>query len=108
MIKLIDSKGNDLDKLVKVVDVEKYDNLLTRASETGLWTVKVQLQDGVKPENVAQIAENGQNILYAVAVNNTASQAETVADAASRYVVSTYDLTVMVHMIMMVHMILVP
>ena len=94
MIKLIDSKGNDLDKLVKVVDVEKYDNLLTRASETGLWTVKVQLQDGVKPENVAQIAENGQNILYAVAVNNTASQAETVADAASRYVVSTYDLTV--------------
>ena len=94
MIKLIDSKGNDLDKLVKVVDVEKYDNLLTRASETGLWTVKVQLQDGVKPENVAQMAENGQNILYAVAVNNTASQAETVADAASRYVVSTYDLTV--------------
>ena len=94
MIKLIDSKGNDLDKLVKVVDVEKYDNLLTRASETGLWTVKVQLQDGVKKENVAQIAENGQNILYAVAVNNTASQAETVADAASRYVVSTYDLTV--------------
>ena len=94
MIKLIDSKGNDLDKLVKVVDVEKYDNLLTRASETGLWTVKVQLQDGVKPANVAQIAENGQNILYAVAVNNTASQAETVADAASRYVVSTYDLTV--------------
>lgn len=95
MIKLIDSKGNDLDKLVKVVDVEKYDNLLTsRASETGLWTVKVQLQDGVKKENVAQIAENGRNILYAVAVNNTASQAETVADAASRYVVSTYDLTV--------------
>ena len=94
MIKLIDSKGNDLDKLVKVVDVEKYDNLLTsRASETGLWTVKVQLQDGVKKENVAQRA-NGQNILYAVAVNNTASQAETVADAASRYVVSTYDLTV--------------
>ena len=94
MIKLIDSKGNDLDKLVKVVDVEKYDKLLTRASETGLWTVKVQLQDGVKPENVAQIAENGNHILYAVAVNNTASQAETVADAASRYVVSTYDLTV--------------
>ena len=95
MIKLIDSKGNDLDKLVKVVDVEKYDNLLTtRASETGLWTVKVQLQDGVKKENVAQRAENGQNILYAVAVNNTASQAETVADAASRYVFSTYDLTV--------------
>ena len=96
MIKLVDSKGNDLNKLVKVVDVEKYDKLLTttRASETGLWTVKVQLQDGVKEENVAQRAENGQNILYAVAVNNTASQAETVADAASRYVVSTYDLTV--------------
>lgn len=93
MIKLIDSKGNDLDKLVKVVDVEKYDNLLTRASETGLWTVKVQLQDGVKKENVEQKA-NGNHILYAVAVNNTASQAETVADAASRYVVSTYDLTV--------------
>ena len=94
MIKLVDSQGNDLEKWVKVVDVEKYNKLLTRASETGLWTVKVQLQDGVKPANVPQIAENGQNILYAVAVNNTASQAETVADAASRYVVSTYDLTV--------------
>ena len=95
MIKLIDSKGNDLDKLVKVVDVEKFDKLLTsRASETGLWTVKVQLQDGVKPENVEQKVQNGDHILYAVAVNNTASQAETVADAASRYVVSTYDLTV--------------
>ena len=94
MIKLIDSKGNDLNKLIKVVDVEKYDKLLSRASETGLWTVKVQLQDGVKPKNVAQKTENGEHILYAVAVNNTASQAETVADAASRYVVSTYDLTV--------------
>ena len=95
MIKLIDSKGNDLDKLVKVVDVEKFDKLLTsRASETGLWSVKVQLQDGVKPENVEQKVQNGDHILYAVAVNNTASQAETVADAASRYVVSTYDLTV--------------
>ena len=93
MIKLIDSKGNDLDKLVKVVDVEKYDKLLTRASETGLWTVKVQLQDGVKLDR-GGLRANGQNILYAVAVNNTASQAETVADAASRYVVSTYDLTV--------------
>ena len=94
MIKLIDSKGNDLDKLVKVVDVEKFDKLLTsRASETGLWSVKVQLQDGVKPENVEQKVEDA-HILYAVAVNNTASQAETVADAASRYVVSTYDLTV--------------
>ena len=94
MIKLIDSKGNDLDKLVKVVDVEKYDNLLTRASETGLWTVKVQLQDGVKIKNDGLKAQNGNHILYAVAVNNTASQAETVADAASRYVVSKYDLTV--------------
>ena len=93
MIKLIDSKGNDLDKLVKVVDVEKYDKLLTRASETGLWTVKVQLQDGVKLDR-GGLRANGQNILYAVAVNNTASQAETVADAANRYVVSTYDLTV--------------
>ena len=95
MIKLIDSKGNDLDKLVKVVDVEKYDNLLTttRASETGLWTVKVQLQDGVKIKDDGLKAD-GNHILYAVAVNNTASQAETIADAASRYVVSTYDLTV--------------
>ena len=94
MIKLIDSKGNDLDKLFKVVDVEKYDKLLTRASETGLWTVKVQLQDGVKLENGGLTDGHGNHILYAVAVNNTASQAETVADAASRYVVSTYDLTV--------------
>lgn len=93
MIKLIDSKGNDLDDLIKVVSVERYDELLTRASATGLWTVKLQLQDGVKADDVRQ-EKDGNPILYAIAINNTASQAETSENAADRYVVSTYDLSI--------------
>ena len=99
MIKLIDSKGNDLSNLVEVASVEKYDKLLTtRASETGLWSVKLQLKSGVKPneDGLLNGVRDNQNhqILYALGVNNTLSQSENVADAANRYVVSTYDLTV--------------
>ena len=98
MIKLIDSKGNDLSNLVEVASVEKYDKLLTRASETGLWSVKLQLKSGVKPNKdglLNGVRDNQDHqILYALGVNNTLSQSENVADAANRYVVSTYDLTV--------------
>ncbi len=96
MIKLIDSKGGDLSNLLEVASVEKFDEYLTktRASETGLWLVSLKTKDGVKSEDLAATQVDGKNKLYALAINNTAAQAETAADAASRYVVSGYDLTV--------------
>ena len=96
MIKLVDSKGNNLDDLLEITDVKAYDGIITstRSTGTGLWVVSLQLKDGVKAENVAQKASNGKNICYAVAVNNTTAQAETADDAANRYVVSEYGVTV--------------
>ena len=94
MIKFIDSKGNDLSKVVKVNSVEKYDGLLTRAgSNTGLWTVELGVADGQDATEMEQKTDAG-HILYAMAVNNTADQAEAAANAADRYVVSTYDITI--------------
>ena len=153
MIKLVDSKGNDLDDILEVKSVSAYDKLIelyrydyeyrylpndttevptteeTRASsKSGLWVVSLQVKDGVKAEDVAQgyafgtpsttqhsyttreETEDGKTIdikhtyevttqplkytAYAVAVNNTADQTETASDAADRYVVSEYGLTV--------------
>ena len=96
MIKFIDSKGNDLNDLIEVTGVEAYDKLLTTTratSATGLWVVSLQLKDGVKAADVEK-KDGNNHILYAVAINNTAAQKETVADAATRYVASDWDLTV--------------
>ncbi len=94
MIKLIDSKGNDLDGVIKVKSVAKYDQLLSRATATGLWTVELAIADGVDASKVEQKDPNNQykHTLYALGVNNTASATDSAA--ASRYVVSTYDITI--------------
>ena len=129
MIKLVDSKGNDLEGVLEVSSVEKYDDLIygygeftpndaTRAAgnKTGLWLVSFQPKKTVKDINKEVVAgttestksewnsdkKEWENVhgtttlrkLYAVAVNNTAAQAETNADAADRYVVSSYDVQV--------------
>ena len=95
MIKLIDSKGGDLSDLLEVTSVEKLDEYLTKAtSETGLWVVSLKTKDGVKSEDLAAAKVDNKNKLYAIAINNTAAQSEAAADAANRYVVSGYDLTV--------------
>src|SRR5574344_2095938 len=92
MINLIDSKGNDLTDFIDVVRVEKFNTLLTRGtSETGLWTVKLQLKHAVDDPTTTDIAKkdaNGNLILYAVAINNTLDK------DSSRYAVSTYDVTI--------------
>src|SRR5574344_347297 len=92
MIKLIDSEGNDLNKLLDVVGVEKFNTLITRgSSETGLWTVKLQLNKNAKAADAEKLAPNSttEHILYAVAINNTLDK------DSSRYAVSTYDLAMM-------------
>ena len=96
-IKFIDSKGNDLDDVIEVTNVERFDGLLyaTRGTgnKTGLWKISVKSGEGVDAEEINSTvttevpdAEDPASILYAIAMNNT-------KDAADRYVVSTYDVT---------------
>jgi len=94
-IKLINSKGANLDEFVEVVKVEQYDKLLTRgANASGLWKVTFGLKDTYTPENAekflndVQVTENkkSRNILFAVGVQNTSNE--------DRVVCSSYDVMV--------------
>ena len=89
MISLVNSKGENLDELVEVVEVKKFESLLTKAAtNNGLWVVKTQLKAyGDGKAFAAAKAKDGNDILYAAQVNNSISAAE------ARYVTSTYDLT---------------
>ena len=91
-IVLLNSKGESLEDYVTVGEPSKYTDLITsRAASvsTGLWKLPVHVAKGVSKDDFkkAVTAENGNTILYAVAVKNT----ETQKDAQDRYVVSTYD-----------------
>ena len=91
MISLVNSQGKNLDDMVTIKSVKKFSGLLTRAAEnSGLWEVEVELTKYDKDEFAAASKTNaGKSILYAVQVNNTPTAEET----ASRYVTSSYDLT---------------
>ena len=94
MISLVNSQGKNLDDMVTIKSVKKFSGLLTRAAEnSGLWEVEVELTQYDKDEFAAatKTKVNGaeKSILYAVQVNNTPTAEET----ASRYVTSSYDLT---------------
>ena len=89
MISLVNSKGQNLDELIEIVEVKKFDGLLTTrsAENNGLWVVKAQLKaygDG-KAFAAAKATDAG-NIVYAAQVNNS------ISASAARYVTSTYDL----------------
>ena len=91
-IVLLNSKGESLEDYVTVGEPSKYTDLITsRAASvsTGLWKLPVHVAKGVSKDDFkkAVTVENGNTILYAVAVKNT----ETQKDAQDRYVVSTYD-----------------
>ena len=95
-IKLVDSRGNNLDNILEIGEPKPFDKLLTAtraANNTGLWSIPVTVKAGVPASQIAQLTKdvNGKEvkILYAVAVNNTSSEA-----AKDRYVTSTYDITV--------------
>ena len=97
MISLVNSKGENLDDLIEVVSVQKYDKLISvnvhdevpvsrAASNSGLWVVKTALKNYDKEKfQAAQLTEGDRYITYAVQVNNTLST------AANRYVTSTYE-----------------
>ena len=91
MISFVNSNGDNLDELVKVVDVNPYKGLLTRSdSNTGLWKVDLELvnynETAFNNATTAKVNGDTKDILFAVQVNNTDSDA-------SRYVTSSYDLT---------------
>ena len=95
-IKLVDSRGNNLDNILEIGEPKPFDKLLTTtraANNTGLWSIPVTVKAGVPASQIAQLTKdangNEVKILYAVAVNNTSSEA-----AKDRYVTSTYDITV--------------
>ena len=93
MISLVDSEGKNLDEMLTIVSVEKFNGVLGRAAtNTGLWTVTAQLTKyNEKAFNAASLvkaddASKGRR-LYAVHVNNA------IGSADARYVSSSYDLT---------------
>ena len=93
MIKLVNSKGEDLSNILEIGDPKAYGGLLTKAAnQTGLWSIPVKVKAGVTNDKIEQTAKvDGaiKHIVYAVAIKNTATQ----KDAQDRYVTSTYDIT---------------
>ena len=93
-ISLINSKGESLEGFVEIGTPKRFDKLITRATsiETGLWELPLEVAPGVSEDdfNKKVKTSDGDTILYAVAINNTLKDAAN----ASRYVVSSYDLSV--------------
>ena len=92
-IKLINTKGEDLEGIVELAGVERYNGLITRGvTNTGLWKVTYKPATGITEEafNKAVWTKNTQQlqrqILFAIAANNTAEA------SADRYAVSSYDI----------------
>ena len=92
-LKLMNSKGEDLSDYVNIA-VEKFDELLTRSGENGLWKVTATLKDNFKIEDLqkathAVINKNGEQLsaaVYALAANNSEKA------AADRFAITAYDL----------------
>jgi hypothetical protein len=114
-VKLIDSKGRNLDEIITIGEPYRFEGLITRGNttETGLWVIPVSVVENTKlkdfnlttffereyfteadlaakkctQKEFEEKAKNaGKAINYAVAINNTADEAE------GRFVASTYDL----------------
>jgi len=94
-IKLINTLGDDINKYVNI-SVKKFTDLVTRATETGLWTVSISLKDDVKVADFQKDAkiilmQNGDtksSAVYAIAINNTTDA------AAGRYAATPFQLEV--------------
>ena len=78
-VSLINSQGKELNGIVDVTSVSRYNGLLTSrsgAENGGLWVVKFKATEmGAKFDEAAKVSVNGstvpEKILYAVAVKNT-------------------------------------
>ena len=77
-VSLINSQGKELNGIVDVTSVSRFNDLLTRSNSgnSGLWVVKFKATEmGAKFDEAAKVSVNGstvpEKILYAVAVKNT-------------------------------------
>lgn len=88
---LVNSQGKDMSDIIVAGTPVRYKDMITRSSNinSGLWKIPFHVKAGVTEEafNEATMSNDNQ-ILFAVAVNNTTSQPE----GADRYVTSTYDI----------------
>ena len=93
-IKLLNSKGEDLEGIVELAGVERYNELITRGvTNTGLWKVSYKPVAGITEEAFNQAVRTfdsyqkpDEHILFAIAANNTTEA------SADRYAVSSYDI----------------
>ena len=103
-VSLMNSQGKELNDLIDVTDVHRYDKLLlgnTRAggTNTGLWVVKFKAKDLGENFEAAAAAkdEHGdlRSILYSVAVKNTYNTTDKAEDANTRRVTSEFGVDLM-------------
>ena len=93
-VSLMNSQGVELDDIIDVTNVHRYNGLISRAAaNTGLWVVKFKAKDlGDKFKEVAETKVNGdkKHILYSVAVKNTYNTTGKKEDANTRRVTSEF------------------
>ena len=98
-VSLMNSQGKELDDIIDVTEVHRYDKLLmgsTRAegANTGLWVVKFKAKDLGDNFEAAAVTKdergNTRSILYSVAVKNTYNTTDKSEDAKTRRVTSEF------------------
>ena len=98
-VSLMNSQGKELNDLIDVTDVHRYDKLLlgnTRAggTNTGLWVVRFKAKDLGENFEAAAAAKDERgalrSILYSVAVKNTYNTTDKAEDANTRRVTSEF------------------
>ena len=94
-VSLMNSQGKELDEIIDVTNVHRYNGLISRASSnTGLWVVRFKAKDlGDKFKEAAMVDPSdiySSKILYSVAVKNTYNTTGEEKDANTRRVTSEF------------------
>ena len=94
-VSLMNSQGKELDEIIDVTNVHRYNGLISRASSnTGLWVVRFKAKDlGDKFKEAAMVDPSdiySGKILYSVAVKNTYNTTGEEKDANTRRVTSEF------------------
>ena len=93
-VSLMNSQGKELDEIIDVTNVHRYNGLISRASSnTGLWVVRFKakdLGDKFKEAATVKVGTATKDILYSVAVKNTYNTTGEEKDANTRRVTSEF------------------